>query len=104
MATSSLVSFGADSLVTTVTVPIVDDSVGEHEEVFYGNLTAVGNFIVQIPQDRADIHINDDDGEKNVHHTLIVIIKHTLFSAQSGYGLSPHHIRWMRVLEQSLSL
>ncbi|CAI8033563.1 Extracellular matrix protein 3, partial [Geodia barretti] len=59
--TSSNIVFGENSLTTTVTVPIVDDSVGEQEEVFYGSLSIVGNANVRISQDRADINIIDND-------------------------------------------
>ena len=69
IATSSDVSFEAGAFVTTITVPIVDDSVGELEEVFYGSLTNLGQSNVQIIQGTADIHILDDDGQKN--HTRV---------------------------------
>ena len=46
-----------------MTVPIVDDSVAESYEVFYGRLSNVGGSSVQIDQDTAEVIICDDDGE-----------------------------------------
>ena len=56
-------SFEATSYVTTVNIPIIDDSVGELEEVFYATLSSTGSSNVQITQDQAEIHIIDDDGK-----------------------------------------
>ena len=55
------VSFEAGFFATTVEVPIVLDNLAEGEEIFYGTLTPVGGANVMITQDRADVHINDND-------------------------------------------
>ncbi|CAI8033561.1 FRAS1-related extracellular matrix protein 2, partial [Geodia barretti] len=55
------VTFEATSYSTTVTIQVVDDSIGEPEEVFYGSLSLVGSSPVNITEDRANILITDDD-------------------------------------------
>ena len=79
VTTSLDVIFGANDVTTTVVVPIIDDSIGELDEVFYGTLTNVGNSNVNITEDQsqitegqAEIHIIDDDGKyekANVTHS-----------------------------------
>lgn len=46
-----------------MTVPIVHDSVGETDEVFYGTLTLAEGSAVNITQGQASIHVLDDDSE-----------------------------------------
>lgn len=45
-----------------VEVPILDDTVGEPEEMFYGSLSTPSGANVLITQDSAQIRIIDDDG------------------------------------------
>ena len=48
--------------VMAFTITIVDDSLAEPEEVFYGSLSLVGQSNIQISQDKATIFIIDNDG------------------------------------------
>ena len=57
-------TFEAGSYITTVEVPIVDDSIGEVAETFYGTLTVVGSSPVQITEGRAEVLIIDDDSKQ----------------------------------------
>ena len=61
-SSSSIISFEANSLSTTVVVPIVDDTISEQAEVFYGTLTSSESTNIQITEDRSEIHIIDNDG------------------------------------------
>ena len=64
--TVTIVSFEAGSYVAMVDIPIINDNIGELEEVFYGMLSIVGSSNVKIIQDEAEIYIIDDDGK---HYT-----------------------------------
>ena len=97
--TSSLdVTFGANDVTTIVVVPIIDDSIGELAEVFYGTLTNVNNSNVNITEDQAEIHVIDDDGKYdkvNFTHSIHKISGFTQFEC----GLSLHLTLLMRMLE-----
>ena len=56
------VSFVEGSFTTTLEVPIIDNSIAEEEEIFYGSLATIGDASVVITQERAEIHIIDNDG------------------------------------------
>lgn len=57
------VTFETSSYSTTVTIPVVDDSIGEPEEIFYGSLSIVGSSYVQITRERAGITVTDNDSK-----------------------------------------
>ena len=59
------VQFEAGAFTTTVSVPIIDDTFWEPDEIFYGNLTKIGNQNVQITQDTAEVLIKDNDGKRS---------------------------------------
>lgn len=103
-STSFEVSFTDSSYTTTVDVPIVDNSIGEREEVFYGILTITSTDNVAITQERADIHITDDDGMhvQCTYSTIGIIVIDIIL--QFVYGLSHHPTLLMKLLEQLLSL
>ena len=56
------VIFEEGSFTTTIEVEIIDDSLGEEEEIFYGSLTPASAANVLITQDTAEVHIIDNDG------------------------------------------
>ena len=56
------VLFAEGSFTTTVEVPIIDNSIAEGEETFYGSLATVGGANVLVTQNTAEIHIIDNDG------------------------------------------
>ena len=56
------VVFGEGSFTASVEIPIIDNSIGEGEENFYGSLATIGDANVLITQDTAEIHIIDNDG------------------------------------------
>lgn len=56
------VSFVEGSFTTTLEVPVIDNSIAEEEEIFYGSLATIGDASVVITQERAEIHIIDNDG------------------------------------------
>ena len=92
------VIFGANAVITTVVVPIIDDNIGELDEVFYGTLTNVGSSNVQITADQAEIHVIDDDGKYDKVIFTCSIHMISLF-AQFGYGLILHLTLLMKMLE-----
>ena len=63
-----------------MTIQVVDDSIGEPEEVFYGSLSLVGSSPVNITEDRADILIIDDDSKKSSH--VHFMLHYTLFTVR----------------------
>ena len=56
------VAFAEGAYTTTVEIPIIDDSIGEGEEIFYGSLATSGDANVIVTEDTAEVHIIDDDG------------------------------------------
>ena len=99
-----------------MTIPIVDDSIGEPEEVFYGSLSIVGSSPVIITEERADIHITDNDSKQSFcahfkcNYTVYITHSNTFVPSlmqlflQYEYGLSLRHTRLMKVLEVLHSL
>ena len=73
VSTTYDVTFEAGSYVTTVAVPVVDDTLGEIAETFYGSLMVVGTSTVQVTEDRADILIIDDDSEQDKIFKCVVL-------------------------------
>ena len=61
------VAFIPESTTAELQVPIVDDTVCEDEEVFFGNImiptALVANGVRAGPQNTATITIHDDDGK-----------------------------------------
>lgn len=65
--TFTTLSFETGSYITTVDIPIINDDIGELQEVFYGMLSIIGSSNIKITQDQAEIHIIDDDGRHYIN-------------------------------------
>ena len=59
------VQFVASAFTTTVSVPIIDDTFWEPDEIFYGTLTKTEDENVLITQDTAEVLIKDNDGKQS---------------------------------------
>ena len=74
-----MVTFSAGQSSASVSVPITNNIVLEHSEIFSGSLSAVTKN-VDIGQDTAIVTIMDDDGELLSLYTLWLCVSHFPFS------------------------
>ena len=62
-ATSELLTFNATALSITVSVPILDDAIVEIDEMFFGDLTSVGDPVILDPNLATVTILDADDGK-----------------------------------------
>ena len=56
-------NFDVGSLVTLVTVTVIEDSVLENDEVFFGRLHLIGAERIDLVADETVVTITDNDGK-----------------------------------------